>query len=386
MYVGGGTMHGSMYGGGSEGNKMLTQRAVTLARWMDSVDRYSREFGVSRKHIRTEEEHQQISLKNNLTTSPGKGPEEKGWFAEETRKRLVLPERNARMSRQLQEGDVVWGLHNKGVVWLPAVIERVVVRETDFGSTSNANTASTVGTAKSGKKKPTVVERDVSFDLSYFLSQNALHNARAIVMSRDLTGVDSSSKSMERAVVGSVPATSVNDDSSSSASLLLLLNPCSPASPNKGLLKQTSESGPSLSGGSISLSLTPCNQSSEQALCSRVFDYIVKKTANSNGSTSANGTSLDNNGIAIDVLDTTVLLSSLQQDLTLLHTVKTSVALSGVLTLWFTKKDKPTGQVMRDALLHSFPKTISKAEFLEFCSQVLDISMFRSVLSNSNKL
>jgi hypothetical protein len=138
---------------------------ITLHDWMRTAQALSFEMAVPLRHVRTQEEHEEI-----CRPAPGPG-----------RRRAVgvgaanvfsgLPEREHRVSRILVEGDCVWALHNGGVMWLPAVVKAVHFlppASTKFGSNAHRNT---------------VTYSPYCYDLWYPLSQKELTKARTAMVS-----------------------------------------------------------------------------------------------------------------------------------------------------------------------------------------------------------
>jgi hypothetical protein len=104
------------------------QARMTVNQWVTAAREHAAlEHGVKVGRIRTDEEHKQLSSARAqedwsmlLDTEGGSG---QAWFAENFRRRISVPLRDARLRRCLTRGDAVWGLHHSGCFWLPAVVE-----------------------------------------------------------------------------------------------------------------------------------------------------------------------------------------------------------------------------------------------------------------------
>jgi Ca2+-binding EF-hand superfamily protein len=96
--------------------KSLDQVTLKLADWMNSIEFICTEKKKILRHIRLHDEHLEIC--RNI---------DKGSFAKAGHNLIndFLPERDCARSRQIAVGDCVWSLHNNGVVWLQAVVEKV---------------------------------------------------------------------------------------------------------------------------------------------------------------------------------------------------------------------------------------------------------------------
>jgi hypothetical protein len=146
---------------------------ITLHDWMRTAQALSLEMAVPLRHVRTQEEHDEI-----CRPAPGPG-----------KRRAVgvgaanvfsgLPEREHRVSRVLVEGDCVWALHNGGVMWLPAVVKAVhftAPGSAKFGHNAHRNT---------------ITHSPYCYDLWYPLSQKELSKARTAMASRQLLALPS---------------------------------------------------------------------------------------------------------------------------------------------------------------------------------------------------
>ena len=103
--------------------------SIGMEEWLKAAKAVSLEEKVSLRQVRTEAEHKQIVTASGghmWSIADGKeGSELKAAFASEAREHLRERERGAKVLRQLLPGDFVWGLYNKGCVWLPAKIVKV---------------------------------------------------------------------------------------------------------------------------------------------------------------------------------------------------------------------------------------------------------------------
>jgi hypothetical protein len=82
-----------------------------------------------------------------------------GWYATMARKELYSSERAAALHRTITVGDCVWGLHGGGIMWLPALVTAVYENDDVAG---------------------------ISYDLSYFMSQQELQQSRIVASTRQL--------------------------------------------------------------------------------------------------------------------------------------------------------------------------------------------------------
>lgn len=148
--------------------------AVTLSGWMAAARSVALEDNVPPKWVRSDMEHRRIILSTHESANPvwshllSSGGfiettrDAKMYamlFASQSRSRLWSSERDAALRLQVSVGDVAWGLHGGGVVWLPAVVERI-----------NA---------------------DGTFALSYPLSQRSLQRLKEVYRARKLLGESS---------------------------------------------------------------------------------------------------------------------------------------------------------------------------------------------------
>lgn len=173
--------------GGSYNNNNSTGAGtvgIALGDWMAAAQRLSVEEAVPLRHIRTQEEHLRISegssshhhhhhssSRNRPLSVPlplsSRGAGAANVFS-------GLPEREHRVSRQLEEGDVVWALHHGGVLWLPAVVRTV-------HSQPPAQAPAPAG--KLSGHSSTVTYSDYRYDLWFPISQKELVKARSAMVS-----------------------------------------------------------------------------------------------------------------------------------------------------------------------------------------------------------
>lgn len=145
---------------------------ITLQDWMRCAQATSFEIAVPLRHIRTQEEHEQLC---KLTDKKSSGAPVLNCVLRGVGAANVfsgLSEREHRVSRLLQEGDCVWALHNGGVVWLPAVVKAV-----HFAAPPAAGAV--------GAHRGTVTFSSYCYDLWYPLSQKELNKARTAMVSDD---------------------------------------------------------------------------------------------------------------------------------------------------------------------------------------------------------
>mmetsp|Transcript_1868 Transcript_1868/g.2965 ORF Transcript_1868/g.2965 Transcript_1868/m.2965 type:complete len:680 (-) Transcript_1868:102-2141(-) len=159
--------------------------SISVESWLQAAKAVSLEEGVPVKHIRLEEEHRQIAYSTTGAWSDVLGEEQKeeamARFAAQTRAELYREDRQAMVRRQLREGDFVWGLYNRGCVWLPAVVKSVnpegtytlqyltstdEVRQAQLSSTSRQFLPRHIGSSKAAEgtvitPRPLVSERAV---------------------------------------------------------------------------------------------------------------------------------------------------------------------------------------------------------------------------------
>ena len=84
-------------------------------------------------------------------------------------------------------------------------------------------------------------------------------------------------------------------------------------------------------------------------------------------------------------LDSDAIVKALQQDPYALAMIKQSAALSALVQTTDNTKDPATPEqnqqpLFLQALQATFPKTISKLEFVEYCLATLDMAIFKTVL------
>lgn len=159
----------------SSTNGMIS--AVSLNQWLAAAKHASKELCVSRRHMRTDDEHEALTRRTGPWVDLV-GDGRKGWFPQATRDwKVASCERNARLRRTVQVGDCVWALHGRGVLWLPAQVERVV--SLDGGR---------AGVGARGDSGVFCIDAfdEVAYDLKYFLTQSALQHARAVAATKPL--------------------------------------------------------------------------------------------------------------------------------------------------------------------------------------------------------
>lgn len=105
-----------------------SQPRMTVNQWVSAArDFASVEENVPVSRIRSDEEHRILSQvraqEDWAMLLDNDGSSNQAWFAENFRRRISIPLREAKMKRTLTQGDSVWGLHHHGCFWLPAVIE-----------------------------------------------------------------------------------------------------------------------------------------------------------------------------------------------------------------------------------------------------------------------
>jgi hypothetical protein len=172
------------------------ERTVSAQQWLNAGLKVAHEYSVSRMHVRTEEEHRAIVM-NELRRDEGE-ISTAAWFAEYSRDSLRGLERHANIIRTIQEGDCIWALHGRGTLWMPAVVERVI--QTDGAST----TGGAVGPPSSSFKAPSRrrISDSIVYDISYFMSNDALQSARAMESARKLLDLPTSKAAKNLSLVG----------------------------------------------------------------------------------------------------------------------------------------------------------------------------------------
>jgi hypothetical protein len=115
---------------------------ASLADWIGAARSASREEGVPFRYIRTVDEHRGIAARAAQAAGTGTGTvsvssvRARRVFAAKARDRLLTAaEKRAQLQRGVAVGDLVWGLHGGGVVWLPAVVHSGEEAEDDGGGT-----------------------------------------------------------------------------------------------------------------------------------------------------------------------------------------------------------------------------------------------------------
>lgn len=118
---------------------------IGLSEWMSLASSMAAENRVPLKFIRLEEDHLSTAGAAStdkaadvgwltLSATGQKGAADQlhqgGWFANGARKHLERLSTQASLRRWLRKGDVVWGLHGRGITWLPAIVESVNADET----------------------------------------------------------------------------------------------------------------------------------------------------------------------------------------------------------------------------------------------------------------
>lgn len=125
---------------------------ITLDDWIYAARNIAFENRKQRRHIRTETEHTQISnVSDNLQAE--------GWYASQSRRQSISSEKAATMSRVVSVGDVVFSLYGGGIMWLPAVVTKINEHDDISG---------------------------ISYDLSYFMTQQDLQQCRHDATARPL--------------------------------------------------------------------------------------------------------------------------------------------------------------------------------------------------------
>lgn len=169
---------------------------------------------MSRIHIRTDQEHRSI-VEKELRREEG-DVSTAAWFADKSRQTLNDLERHASVLRTIQEGDCVWGLHGKGVVWMPAIVERII--QVEGGNNANSNTPlppspqlqGTFQSAKMSSKRR--IGDNVVYDLSYFMSNDSLQSAKAMESARKLLELPSTRPSQpQKSAANTLTAESTDD-------------------------------------------------------------------------------------------------------------------------------------------------------------------------------
>jgi hypothetical protein len=127
---------------------------IGLEHWLRAAEAVSGEECVSLSHIRLAAEHRRIvnTASWSVVDDKSSSSEMASVFADESRQRLHSSERCMRVRRQLQAGDFVWGLYNKGSVWLPA--------------------------------KVSVINKDGTYNLSYLASSDDVREAQLATSNR----------------------------------------------------------------------------------------------------------------------------------------------------------------------------------------------------------
>lgn len=124
----------------------VTKTYLTYSDWLGAAGRISREKAVPIRHIRSQEEH--IALNAPLLSKPppssSMSTAAKDVYTTNLNAAKVYLnrksfERECYMSRQIAVGDSVWALHNCGVLWLPAVVERIYTPSLSKGRSSTPN-------------------------------------------------------------------------------------------------------------------------------------------------------------------------------------------------------------------------------------------------------
>lgn len=108
---------------GSYQNYSNSAKLITVNNWLQFAYDTAVQKNIIRRHIRTDIEHIEMCCSSSWTELLGECKE--GWYAAQSRKILQRNDRIASVSRQLSIGDIVWGLHGRGVVWLPAIVNEI---------------------------------------------------------------------------------------------------------------------------------------------------------------------------------------------------------------------------------------------------------------------
>jgi hypothetical protein len=375
--------NGKTPGGGTIGREFSNrERTISAQQWLTAAFKVAREYSVSRVHIRTDAEHRTI-IANEQRREDGEITTA-AWFAEYSRQSLQNLERHANVLRTIQEGDCVWGLHGRGTVWMPAIVERVV--QTDQAG-SNAQMASTSSNNNgNGNAAKTSSKRrnadSVVFDISYFMSNDALQSARAMESARkllDLPGnrlVNSASLNNAAAMAASVadpqqpPPLSLASMAASTASLVSITNPISTQRPVL----------------------------SERLVVEAVFDEVCRKVGTNNNNSPGHGSSERLVGSpSAPSVPTAAVIKSLLTEASVMITIKLSAALSALFQNFDVNNNRSTSPLHFPSLVESytkqqqlplllqglqstFPQSVNKIEFVEYCTAALELSVFKTVL------
>ena len=164
---------------------------ISFSEWMNAACYLGREQGVRLRHIRTMEEHLDISTR----LYEGNGVITHSYatlFSSEAQRQSML-------SRTIKEGDSVWALHHESVRWLPAVVERIYNVD-DLGLRQNTATSpSACATAENAaSSQPRLPHNGGNFlvDLWYPLNERDIVKAKTETTSRQLRTLPSQKLSM----------------------------------------------------------------------------------------------------------------------------------------------------------------------------------------------
>lgn len=106
-------------------NEEDISREITLTDWLEACRSALYEDAIAPGQIRTHTEHKEIVMsQGSLTQMRGAGMN-KSQFAEYARRLQYCSLRDAIILREVQKGDLVWGLYGGACEWLPASIEAV---------------------------------------------------------------------------------------------------------------------------------------------------------------------------------------------------------------------------------------------------------------------
>jgi hypothetical protein len=145
---------------GSYQNYSNNAKLITVNNWLQFAYDTSVQKNVIRRHIRTDAEHIETCCSSPWTELLGEYKE--GCYAAQSRFVLHRNDRIASVSRQLSIGDIVWGLHGRGVVWLPAIVNEI---------------------------------HDHTYDVSYFITQISFMKGKVAAETKPLLSLPSMSNS-----------------------------------------------------------------------------------------------------------------------------------------------------------------------------------------------
>lgn len=165
------------------------KRVSTFAVWETAANQLCQQTNVSLRHIRSHEQHEDVirsiygksGTTSKGTTMNGSTAAIKPIAAVSSAPQLRLPlEREYYLSRKINIGDTVWGLHQHGILWLPAVVRSIKLvnnENTDSNSSKNSDSDSAYG--------------HYVYELWYPLTEVDQQRARALTASKQLLALPS---------------------------------------------------------------------------------------------------------------------------------------------------------------------------------------------------